>query len=103
MVFDVLLAEAVIEQYILFKPIHGISKHDQQIATIPAGAFLVVVLRPSRVGVAEALWEGQSITVLYQDVESNGRLVPQAEAAPEQDDCTGVTASSSADVLGADV
>ena len=63
------------ERFTLFRTVYGISKCDQQIAFIPAGVLIELMVGPTRVGVAEAVWEGQSITVLFQDVESNGRLI----------------------------
>jgi hypothetical protein len=78
-------------RYTLFKPVFGISDYDQQVTRIPAGALIELPVRPIRIGVVRVAWNGHSITVLFQDLESNGtRIAPvgqngriDAPAAPE--------------------
>jgi len=60
-------------KYVLSKAVVGISNADHQITTVPAGAILEVATRPRRVGTVTALWEGQSLTVLWQDLEQSAR------------------------------
>jgi hypothetical protein len=64
-------------KYILSKAVVGISNADQQITTLPLGATVEVATWPLRVGTVQALWEGQSLTLLLQDLQQSGTLVEQ--------------------------
>ena len=67
-------------KYILSKAVVGISNADQQITTLPLGATVEVATWPHRVGTVQALWQGQSLTLLLQDLEQNGTLGEQGQA-----------------------
>jgi hypothetical protein len=61
-------------KYILSKAVVGISNADQQIMTLPLGATVEVASWPHRVGTVQASWQGQSLTVLLQDLQQGGTL-----------------------------
>lgn len=71
-------------KYILSKAVFGISNADHQITTLPAGAVVEVATWPARIGTVTAVWQGQSITLLLQDVQQNGILqegaIPSVQA-----------------------
>jgi hypothetical protein len=64
-------------KYILAKAVVGISNADQQITTLPLGAIVEVSTWPRRVGTVQAFWQGQSVTLLWQDLEQSGALQEQ--------------------------
>ena len=66
-------------RYILTKTVVGISNADQQITTLPVGATVEVASWPRRLGPVNILWQGQSITVLLQDLEDSGTLQEEQE------------------------
>jgi hypothetical protein len=66
-------------KFILSKAVVGISNADQQITTLPPGATVEVATWPLRVGTVQALWQGQSLTILMHDLEQNGKLQEQEQ------------------------
>jgi hypothetical protein len=66
-------------KYILSNAVVGISNADQQITTLPLGATVEVATWPLRVGPVQALWQGQSLTLLLQDLEQSGMLQEQGQ------------------------
>jgi hypothetical protein len=68
------------QKYILSKAVTGISNADQQITTLPLGATVEVATWPLRVGTVQALWQGQSLTMLLQDLQQSATLLEQGQA-----------------------
>jgi hypothetical protein len=66
-------------EFILSKAVVGISNADQQITTLPPGAIVEVATWPLRVGTVQALWQGQSLTLLLQDLEQSGTFQEQEQ------------------------
>jgi hypothetical protein len=67
------------QKYILSKAVVGISNADQQITTLPLGATVEVATWPLRVGTVQAMWQGQSLTLLLHDLQQSGALQEQGQ------------------------